>query len=555
MKQLNEMFSPNELTEYLNSRLIDEGVIGDWFKKTFNYLKGKVAMIGKFFVALFNGEPLSAMTPITAQTAFKNKDFDTRGVYMVGTKEDARYSHISTNPDYILDDYDSDTLKWWKDMSASIKEAQENGDYDRMINERMQLANDDRSIGSADGKELEYRIKKVLMLDGQRPLFIYGAPGVGKTEVVRSVFNKVKEEGARMISLKLSLKANDDFFLPSFLVDEKGNKVAAADIPKSYFPVYKMTGDKEKDAAADAACGKGLIFIDEFSQAKPSVQGTMLTFIQDRVLGEEYVVGSGWKFIAASNREADGVMGNDLNRALLDRFDVCNYEPKVKDWIKWAKTKSLMSPLFLNWIEENEKYFYYQDTEDDAKIASPRGWTEAFTKGLYGDWQLCCQHLSVYEHTAKEEGFDILDIPDDVIRRTLTFAVGRGAADAFMDYVKLARTINIEDLRIVLTKPDEAPLPETDKNGNYRTDILYIICTFLVSLLKTMPTSEEFTNICKYIGRLNKESACGKMIRSITKKFPKMNMEFGEIPGHDKYVEGLRILQEFYPEYDAAEDL
>ena len=34
MKQLKENFSGNELSEYLNLQMVDEGVVGDFLKKT-----------------------------------------------------------------------------------------------------------------------------------------------------------------------------------------------------------------------------------------------------------------------------------------------------------------------------------------------------------------------------------------------------------------------------------------------------------------------------------------------------------------------------------------
>ena len=54
MKQLKENFSGNELSEYLNLQMVDEGVVGDFFKKTYSYLKGKIAKVGKIFVSALN---------------------------------------------------------------------------------------------------------------------------------------------------------------------------------------------------------------------------------------------------------------------------------------------------------------------------------------------------------------------------------------------------------------------------------------------------------------------------------------------------------------------
>ena len=89
-----------------------------------------------------------------------------------------------------------------------------------------------------------------------------------------------------MLDMQLSMKEHDDFFLPSYNV----NKTKAVDLPKSYLPVWEdldsMTDEERK--AADEACGKGLIFLDELSRAKPQVQDVCLKLVDERKLGEKY---------------------------------------------------------------------------------------------------------------------------------------------------------------------------------------------------------------------------------------------------------------------------
>ena len=169
-------------------------------------------------------------------------------------------------------------------------------------------------------------------------------------------------------------------------------------------------------------------------------------------------------------------------------------------------------------------------------------------------WERACLRLSEYANTADEEGFDLMDIPDGVIQLSLTMEIGREAAMEFMNYVKLMRTINMDDLKKVFTDPEKAPLPKKE-GSTYKVDLLYIITTQLITMLKKDPTPQEFENLCKYIGRLENESACGKFIRAITSKFPAMKEEWGEIEGHDKYKKGLEILIAAYPRYEAAEDV
>ena len=124
-----------------------------------------------------------------------------------------------------------------------------------------------------------------------------------------------------------------------------------------------------------------------------------------------------------------------------------------------------------------------------------------------------------------------------------------------MDYVKLIHTIDMEELKKVLTDPDKAPLPKKE-GSTYKLDIIYIITTTIVSFLKKQPDPKTFENICKYYARLKDESAAGKMWTMITHKFEEMNKGFGESnePGwSDIYKPALDIIIAAYPEWENAD--
>jgi hypothetical protein len=331
MKNLSEHFYDGELTEYLQLQLVEEGAVADFFKKTFNYLKGKIAKIGDFFVSLFGDKPLPVMMPISSQAALKKGDVrDTAGVHWVGNSEDKKFSGVDTTGDKLLASRKS-TIQMWKDaaIAKGIHESKESLTFDQIL-EALKLQSDDNQIRNVDGKELERLVEMVLRKgSAAKPLLIWGAPGIGKTAIVNAVLKKVKGDGSRMLDFQLSMKEHDDFFLPSYNV----TKTKAVDLPKSYLPVWEdldsMTDEERK--AADAACGQGLLFLDELSRAKPQVQDVCLKLIGERKLGDSYKLGSGWSVIAASNRLEDDLdTQHDLSMALANRFRQVNYSPTCK---------------------------------------------------------------------------------------------------------------------------------------------------------------------------------------------------------------------------------
>lgn len=548
MKQLKESFIGNELSGYLQERLIEEGKITDFFKKTFNYLKNKVAKIGNMFVSLFNDKILPAVLPITSQFALKSGNVrDTECIHWMGTKEDAKYSGVDTTGKNILDSRPSTIEMWTKAAkSAGVRESVKfEGKNLKQILEVLKLQSDDNQMRNIDGDELKKLIRLVIGKgDKAKPLLIWGAPGIGKTAIVNAVLKECKGSQARMLDMQLSMKAYDDFFLPSYNAD----KTVATDVPKSYLPVWEdrwdMTDEERKKA--DEACGTGLLFLDELSRAKPQVQNVVLKLANERKLGDSYRLGSGWSVIAASNRlEDDEDSQQKLGQALGNRFRQVNYSPTCKSWIKWAETKGYMNQHVLDWLEQNEKYFYFQDNDETTLFCTPRAWESA------------CQALADESYTADEEGFDLLALPDDVIMASIQDNVGLTAARAFMDYVRLMRTINIDDLRMVLTNPEKAPLPKKT-NGSYKPDIIYIITTTIISFLTKMPDPKTFKNLCVWFARLENESAAGKMWTMLCRKFPDLNYHFGEgdesnAEFDDSHVEGLQILIQAYPDWENAD--
>lgn len=545
MRQLKEQLENISLTDYLkNENNLNEGAIGDFVKKIFNYLKTKISKIGNTFVALFKDKVMSVVLPITSQLALKSGNVpDSKCMHWMGNAEDKKFSGVDTTGSAILDSYPS-TIEMWKMAAKLIKEGKKSTKEFDEIYEVLKLNADDNQLRNIDGKELE-RLVEITIRKGAsaKPLLIWGAPGIGKTAIVNAVLKKVKGEGSRMLDMQLSMKEHDDFFLPSFNV----GKSKAVDLPKSYLPVWEDTADMtdEERKAADEACGTGLLFLDELSRAKPQVQDVCLKLIGERKLGDSYKLGSGWSVIAASNRlEDDMDSQHDLSMALANRFRQVNYSPTCKSWRQWAETKGYMNQHVLDWLEQNEKYFYYQDNDDTKVFCTPRAWESA------------CQALADEAWTADEEGFDLLSLPDEVIMAAIQDNVGLTAARGFMDYVRLMRTIDIEDLRKVLTNPDKAPLPK--KSGStYKLDIIYIITTTILSFLTEQPSPEVFENICKYYARLQDESAAGKMFSMIVKKFKEINKGFGDVDDdpdyNDAYVGGLNVLIAAYPEWENAD--
>ena len=548
MRSIKEHFDNDDLRDYLIANTVDEGVIGDFFKKTWNYLKGKIAKIGNYFVGIFNDKVLPVVLPITSQKALLDGEIpDSKGIHWVGTKEDKKYSGVDTTGKTVLNSRESTMEMWKRTARAFLKEDKEDTrSLEEIINE-VKLEADDKELVNVDGDALKQIIRTTIKNGANAvPLLIWGAPGTGKTSVVNAVLKEVQGEDARLLDMQLSMKDRDDFFLPYYNAEH----TESVDLPKSYLPVWEDRSDMtdEERKAADAKCGKGLLFLDEISRAKPAVQNICLKFVDERKLGDTYKLGSGWSIILASNRlEDDESSQFEVSTALVNRLRQVNFTPSFKSWRKWADTKGYMNQVVLDWLENNQKYLYFQANPETTLYCTPRA------------WELACKVLSDYAYTATEEGYNLFDIDDSLIEAGVAQAVGRTAASAFMEYIKLARKIDVDKLRLVLTDPKKAPKPKKEGSG-YKLDLVYIITSMILSFLdpKRDLDPQTFENICTYFADLGDMNAAAKIFSGLNRMFPNMANGYGDDSSDednhdDRYVKGVQILAKAFPEWESAE--
>src|ERR671928_2202882 len=136
------------------------------------------------------------------------------------------------------------------------------------------------------------------------PVLLWGAPGTGKTSVVRAMADALGWPCETVIA---AIREPSDFAgLP--VVTEGDVRMA----PPRW-------------AQRLAAAGRGLLFLDEISTAPPAVQAALLRVVLERVVGdlelpEDVVV------VAAPNPPEQAADGWDLSAPLANRFCHLDWE-------------------------------------------------------------------------------------------------------------------------------------------------------------------------------------------------------------------------------------
>lgn len=528
MKSIKEQFEQTQpIASYLYDRL-DEGFfskakgeiqtafanlrdkllfIKNKFKDAWIYMRGVVAKFGTYILPVDDeGEPMPAISPLTADMAYVEGLIDKATTTIISSINSQKITGNKASWDDARKMYGpGDSRDYWSRMYNESAD----GEKANITEVRLQTSDPQAKYNViVDNKRLRDTIIRHIENPKMAKLLIMGAPGIGKTAILDSAeealkkINPQKYGDFKVITKVLSNETPDNFFLPDYAVVDDQKK--ATDVPKSWLPVYKPSGDPKKDAEYDKACGRGLLFVDELSRATPQVLNVILPLINEGRLNE-YKMGSGWTVIAASNRAEDEMSGqSNIGNALANRFAIVYYEPTVNTWMEWARTQNYMSPLLLQWLSlpESEqmsggKFYYWDPNEGDSVDAetkimcTPRSWTNAM------------RELAVFANTADMEGFKLLDIPFEDIGFIFNQYIPSAAIDTFFSFLSVIKAIgNLDNVAENIWKSGKAPEIKKNDLNKVALPLAQLILTYHS---KELPTEKEFANLAKWLVSTNSD--------------------------------------------------
>ncbi|GAB7081090.1 AAA family ATPase [Megalodesulfovibrio paquesii] len=184
----------------------------------------------------------------------------------------------------------------------------------------------------------------------RQPAFLWGAPGVGKSQVVAQV---AAARGLALLDIRAVLLDPVDLRgLPR--IDTQG---AAVWCPPAFLP-------RE---------GAGILFLDELNAAPPLVQAACYQLILDRRLGE-YELPDGWTVFAAGNRESDRAVTHRMPSALANRMVHLDFEPDLDDWLAWAAGQGV-DPRLRAFLRFRPALLHaFDPSRQEKAFPSPRSW-------------------------------------------------------------------------------------------------------------------------------------------------------------------------------------
>lgn len=198
------------------------------------------------------------------------------------------------------------------------------------------------------------RLKKELdlLLETNIPVFIHGAPGIGKSYIVNEIAAK---KGWQISDVRLSqLDSVDLRGIPSI---KDGRTIW---MPPIFLPTE----------------GVGILFLDELNSAPPSVQAAIYQLVLDRKIGE-YSMPEGWRIVCAGNRVSDRGIVFRLPSPLANRMVHLVAGAKFEDFKVWAIQNGLHPSIvaFLGFRPDLLSQEAPKDAQTNPAFATPRSWT------------------------------------------------------------------------------------------------------------------------------------------------------------------------------------
>src|SRR5210317_848636 len=231
----------------------------------------------------------------------------------------------------------------------------------------------------------------------KRPIFLWGPPGIGKSEVVEQITNSLPN--SHLIDIRLSLWEPTDIKGIPYFDSNSGTMVwgAPSELPSEEFA---------------AQYDNIVLFLDEMNSAAPSVQAAAYQLILNRKVGT-YKLPDNVVIVAAGNREADKGVTYRMPAPLANRFVHLELRVDFDDLFEWAVDNNIHSDV-VGYLQFSKQDLYDFDPKSSSRsFATPRSWS--FVSELLED--------KIDENTTTD---------------LVSGAVGEGLAVKFMSHRKIA---------------------------------------------------------------------------------------------------------------------
>lgn len=208
----------------------------------------------------------------------------------------------------------------------------------------------------------------VIPLVKQRPVFLMGPPGIGKTAIMEQI---AQELGVGLVSYSMTHHTRQSALGLPFIEDKvyggkqfKVSEYTMSEIIASVYDMIEQTGIKE-----------GILFLDEINCVSETLAPAMLQFLQYKIFGRHQVP-NGWIVVTAGNPPEYNNSVREFDIVTWDRLKRVDVEADYKVWKEYA-LKSNTHPAITTYLDiKNDDFYRIETTVDGKTFVTARGWSD-----------------------------------------------------------------------------------------------------------------------------------------------------------------------------------
>ncbi|WP_165045614.1 ATP-binding protein [Adlercreutzia sp. ZJ138] len=202
----------------------------------------------------------------------------------------------------------------------------------------------------------------------QRPIIMFGPPGVGKTAIVSQV---AQELDINFVSYSITHHTRQSAlglpFISSEEFDGENCRVSQYTMSEIIAAVHQ--------ARRTSGVDEGILFLDEVNCVSETLAPAMLQFLQYKTFGMHRLP-EGWIIVTAGNPPEYNRAAREFDPATLDRLKRIDIEPDVTVWQDYAAAHGV-HPAITTFLDAKPGSFYkVRAGAKGAKLVTARGWED-----------------------------------------------------------------------------------------------------------------------------------------------------------------------------------
>lgn len=208
----------------------------------------------------------------------------------------------------------------------------------------------------------------VIPIERQRPIFVMGAPGIGKTAIMEQI---ASEMNIGLVSYSMTHHTRQSALGLPYIADKEFGgvkyKVSEYTMSEIIASVYKTM--------ENSSLKEGILFLDEINCVSETLAPAMLQFLQYKTFGM-HKVPDGWTVVTAGNPPEFNNSVREFDIVTWDRLKRLDVEANYDVWKEYAVSNGVHAAITTYLDIEKSDFYKIETTVDGKSFVTARGWCD-----------------------------------------------------------------------------------------------------------------------------------------------------------------------------------